>query len=445
MSNLVTRLQARLGRSPTDGRLIYAIGDVHGRVDLLDRLVREIGKDVLATGRTDRAVLVFIGDYVDRGPASRQVLDRVIALKGGAEFEVRALKGNHEQALMAFLQDPSTGPAWCVHGGSETLLDYGVTPPANQTDADAWQRARDAFALALPLRHLNFLRGLKLMAAIGDYVFVHAGVRQGVALVAQTEADLLWIRDEFLSAQGPFEKVVVHGHTPCEAVSMADDRINIDTGAYATGILTAVRLENAERRFIQVGGAERAVVDIHAVAGRRRTAIAGGRPVAPADGSMLSGVTLALSAVLLILALFLMRPVPPEVRELGRRLTLPTPAAAAPRPAATPVQARAPPVSSAPGIRPMPASTVSPPSREAVVVQVGAFPSAALADANWRTLNATLKGQLAGRTMTVEVGRSGGRAVYHSFVVGFASHADAVRFCGVLSAAGRSCSVGSSP
>jgi serine/threonine protein phosphatase 1 len=325
LPNLVTRLQARVGRSATDGRLIYAIGDVHGRADLLDRVVREIGRDFLATGRADRPVLVLIGDYVDRGPASRDVLDRLTALTGGAEFEVRALKGNHEQALMAFLQDPSTGPAWCMHGGAETLIDYGVTPPESQTDAHGWQRARDAFALALPLPHLNLLRSLEVMAAYGDYVFVHAGVRQGVPLAAQTEADLLWIRDEFLSEPGPFEKVIVHGHTPCEAVSMADDRINIDTGAYATGVLTAVRLENAERRFIQVGLTGPVVADLRGAPVPKRASAA--RRGASPGGRMLSGVTLALSATLLILVFFLMRAAAPDGLELAAGLSPPAQAA----------------------------------------------------------------------------------------------------------------------
>jgi serine/threonine protein phosphatase 1 len=124
-------------------------------------------------------------------------------------------------------------------------------------NAEAWVKARDDFALALPADHLEFLGGLELTALYGDYVFVHAGLRPGIPLDDQSEHDLLWIRDEFLSASRPFEKIVVHGHTPAEEAFMGDNRIGIDTGGYATGVLTAVRLEDGERRFIQSRARER--------------------------------------------------------------------------------------------------------------------------------------------------------------------------------------------
>ena len=252
MLKFLAQMRRRL-RGPTDGRLIYAVGDVHGRADLLDRLLDRIRRDALPARGSDKPVLIFIGDYVDRGPSSRAVLDRVIELKREGEFEVGALKGNHEAAMLAFLTNAEVGPRWCERGGVQTLASYGVTPPESATDAVGWKAARDALELALPLQHLNLLLSLDLTAAYGDYVFVHAGLRPGVALSQQSEDDLLWIRDDFLNAPGPFEKVVVHGHTPMEQASMDDYRINIDTGAYATGILTAVRLEGEERRFIQVG------------------------------------------------------------------------------------------------------------------------------------------------------------------------------------------------
>jgi len=235
----------------TDGRLIYAIGDVHGRLDLLEPLIEQIWADAAASPSAERPVLVFVGDYVDRGVASRGVVDTVIALQRQGRFEVCALKGNHEEALLAFLEDANFGPTWSEHGGSATLASYGVTPPILRLDTQAWGRAQAAFAEALPAAHLAFVRQLQLTAVFGDYLFVHAGLRPGVPLSDQDEHDLLWIRQDFIGATRPFEKVVVHGHTPEEQAFVGQNRIGIDTGAYATGVLTAVRLENGDRRLIQ--------------------------------------------------------------------------------------------------------------------------------------------------------------------------------------------------
>jgi serine/threonine protein phosphatase 1 len=233
------------------------VGDVHGRLDLLDPLLDQIRADAARLAVERRPVLVFVGDYVDRGVASKGVIDRVIALKREDRFEVCALKGNHEEALLAFLEDPYFGPTWSEQGGAQTLLSYGVTAPMMRTDEEQWEKARQAFAAALPADHLRFLQGLALMAVFGDYVFVHAGLRPGVALEAQSEHDLLWIRQEFLNSSRPFEKIVVHGHTPAEEAFLGDNRIGIDTGAYATGVLTAVRLEGANQRFIQASVRDR--------------------------------------------------------------------------------------------------------------------------------------------------------------------------------------------
>lgn len=234
------------------------MGDVHGRLDLLDPLLERIRLDAADLEPANRPVLVFVGDYVDRGAASRGVIERVIELEAGDGFEVRALKGNHEEALLAFLADPAFGPTWIEHGGAQTLSSYGVTPPILRMDGEAWDKARDALAEAMPPAHLAFLRRLELTAVIGDFLFVHAGVRPGVPLEAQREPDLLWIRQDFLNASGPFGKIVVHGHTPAEAAFLGEHRIGIDTGAYATGVLTAVRLEDDDRRLIQVGARPRA-------------------------------------------------------------------------------------------------------------------------------------------------------------------------------------------
>ena len=228
------------------------MGDVHGRLDVLEPLLRDIAKDVLESRPTDPPLLVFLGDYVDRGPDSRQVVDLILKMTTHGEFETRILKGNHEEALLQFLAEPPFGSAWLDHGGGPTMVSYGVQPPPTRTDKDAWARVRDEFDRALPQAHRDFYENLELMLTVGDYAFVHAGVRPGVALEHQAVRDLLWIRHEFLQEKGPFGKVIVHGHTPNEEPQLTRHRLGIDTGAYATGVLTAIRLHNEDQRLIQV-------------------------------------------------------------------------------------------------------------------------------------------------------------------------------------------------
>ena len=234
----------------TDGRVVYAVGDIHGCAELLSALLRAIARDAADLAPAQPPALVFIGDYVDRGDDSRGVIDQVIALQGGA-FEVRALKGNHEEMLLAFLQDAGAGPTWAQFGGLKTLASYGVAPPAMRSQGEAWEAARQALGAALPAGHRAFLANLELWASFGDHVFVHAGVRSGTPIERQRERDLLWIRDAFLRSKAPFPAIVVHGHTPQDEPTLGPRRIGIDTGAYATGVLTAVRLQGAERKVIQ--------------------------------------------------------------------------------------------------------------------------------------------------------------------------------------------------
>lgn len=238
-------------RTSTEGRTIVAVGDVHGRLDLLDPLIDQIRDKLAASNDTQKPVLIFLGDYVDRGVSSKGVIDRVIELRNEGTFEVRALKGNHEEALLAFLEDAQFGSTWSEQGGAQTLDSYGVRPPMRRTDEPAWEAARDALAEALQPTHLRFLDELELMAVYGDYLFVHAGVRPGVPLAAQQPRDLLWIRQDFLTSTRPFEKIVVHGHTPETEPFLGAHRIGVDTGAYATGVLTAVLLKDDDRTLIQ--------------------------------------------------------------------------------------------------------------------------------------------------------------------------------------------------
>ena len=235
----------------TGDRLVYAVGDIHGRLDLLRPLIEDIAADAHLSAQKDRPLLVFLGDYVDRGPHSRKVIDLILWLIADGHFEVCALKGNHEEALLKFLDTPSFGSSWIEHGGAPTLVSYGVQPPTRRTDPDAWVETREEFAAAVPQEHKDFFENLSHTAVVGDYVFVHAGVRPGVPLSEQEERDLLWIRQDFLASEGPFEKVVVHGHTPSEAPQLLAHRLGIDTGAYATGVLTAIRLHGADQQTMQ--------------------------------------------------------------------------------------------------------------------------------------------------------------------------------------------------
>ena len=234
----------------TDGRLIYAIGDIHGRLDLLRRLIGAIADDHARVTAGGVPMMVFLGDYVDRGDDPRGVIELIISLQRYSAFEVRCLKGNHEQAMLQFLEDPSTGPAWSQHGGGTTLASYGVKTPMERFKPEGWEAVREAFAAAVPADHLGFLRGLALSSSVGDYMFVHAGVRHGVGLAEQSEHDMLWIRAPFLNEKRPFEKIIVHGHTPTEEPFVGSNRIGVDTGAYATGVLSAVRLCGADRAFL---------------------------------------------------------------------------------------------------------------------------------------------------------------------------------------------------
>jgi serine/threonine protein phosphatase 1 len=237
------------------GELVYAIGDIHGRYDLLKDMLARIVTD--AAGRADgrKPILVLCGDYIDRGPDSASVLTALDWIRRDERFALRALKGNHEQAFLAFLKDPQDGAGWLRFGGDATLRSYGVRPPEDFDDIDARIRARDDLLERMPASHLRVLQGLETMAVIGDYAFVHAGIRPGVALTKQRLDDLLWIRNGFLDHTRPFEKRIVHGHSWTEAEpEVYDNRIGLDTGAYETGVLTAVRIEDGEVTVLQSRG-----------------------------------------------------------------------------------------------------------------------------------------------------------------------------------------------
>jgi serine/threonine protein phosphatase 1 len=222
-----------------EGVRVYAIGDIHGRADLLDGVFRRIDTD-LARHPVSRAVEVFLGDYVDRGPASRETLDKLIAR--GRSCESVFLKGNHESTMVDFMRNPSVLGDWRQYGGFETLLSYGLVPSMSTAENNQNELSK-ALSEVLPDRHRTFLDSLKSFYGCGDFFFVHAGVKPGVALAKQRDEDLLWIRDEFLLCEDEYEKIIVHGHTPVGAADVRFNRINIDTGAYATGRLTCLMIE----------------------------------------------------------------------------------------------------------------------------------------------------------------------------------------------------------
>ncbi|MEX2642583.1 MAG: metallophosphoesterase family protein [Acetobacterales bacterium] len=224
-----------------EGRRIYAVGDVHGRADLLRRLLDMIAED--AAAHADRAcVLVYIGDYVDRGPRSRETIDLVLA-DDPAGMETVALMGNHEELMLDALGgDRSAATTWLTNGGDATLSSYGIAAVGNVP-----KEARDR----IPAAHMRFLRNLRLTHREGDYLFVHAGVRPGVPLDEQRSSDLLWIREPFLGSKADHGAIVVHGHTPLHAPEEKSNRIGIDTGAFATGMLSCLVLDGSGRSYLK--------------------------------------------------------------------------------------------------------------------------------------------------------------------------------------------------
>lgn len=235
-----------------EGSLVYAIGDIHGRDDLLSRLLLRIEQD--AAGYDDQnKIVVFLGDYVDRGLQSRQVLERLTS-PFLSTFHKVFLKGNHEEAMLQFLDDSGFGQTWKYYGGAETLHSYGINNLATATSRSEFEGARAAFENAVPQTHREFLRQLPASYTLGECFFAHAGVRPGIPLDQQETHDLLWIRGEFLDFEGSFGKLIVHGHTPGAAPVLRNNRIGIDTGAYMTNVLTALVIHHDGIRILQTRG-----------------------------------------------------------------------------------------------------------------------------------------------------------------------------------------------
>lgn len=271
-------LRPPTARTP-DGTVVYAIGDIHGRIDLLRRILDVIRADVrLRPAR--RRVAVFLGDYINRGIDCRAVVATLMA-PGLAAFEVVVLKGNNEDLMLRFLDgDLSVGANWLDFGGVETMAhygmdvahprtrdesaldelrsrsesaaDYGVTRALSQAPDEAvLEQLRRHLATALPQSHLDFFRSMRVAHREGGYYFVHAGIRPGVPLEGQTDLDRMWIRRRFLDSEQDHGVVVVHGHSVFPQPQVRHNRIGIDTGAYRSGVLTCLVLDGAERAFLQ--------------------------------------------------------------------------------------------------------------------------------------------------------------------------------------------------
>ncbi|MCK5547194.1 MAG: serine/threonine protein phosphatase [Rhodospirillaceae bacterium] len=245
-----------------DGIRVYAIGDVHGRADLLGRLLKKIASDATNNsgenfgknpGKTPinkvKNVLIMLGDLVDRGPDSRGVLELLqsgLPKEIAKGFEIVMLRGNHEVMMMDFIRGRDDAYDWLGNGGMETLESYDIDPHDREIDKLTAQ-----FKQKLPKSHLELLKKMKLRHRIGDYMFVHAGIRPGVALKNQHKDDLVWIRHSFLDSKVDFGFVVVHGHSIRPEPEIRPNRIGIDTGAWMSGCLTALVLEGKARRFIK--------------------------------------------------------------------------------------------------------------------------------------------------------------------------------------------------
>ena len=258
-SRNVPPLEPSVGGGPPAvprGVRVYAVGDVHGRLDLLLAMEQLIDADRREHGPHQDAIIVHLGDLVDRGFDSRRVLEHLIDTEGTGPTRVMLL-GNHDLWLREFaaaeVSDPEQTASWMRFGGDATLLSYGVKLDLRRPEPERFDAARRLLQDRIPATHRALLGKLDLAFGFGDYFFCHAGIRPDLPLARQREADLLWIREPFLSWSGDCGKIVVHGHTVEETPVTRVNRIGIDTGACWTGRLTCVVLSGTERRFLQTG------------------------------------------------------------------------------------------------------------------------------------------------------------------------------------------------
>lgn len=257
MLEMLRRYLKRRSASPSrpgkprlpDGVRVYAIGDVHGRSDCLREILSQIQMHESESPAADPRI-ILLGDLIDRGPDSAEIIDLLCHPPLCEGFAQEVLLGNHEHFLLQFLENPGIGRAWLPSGGLATLVAYDIDCLGALTD-DRLTEMRDALAEKLPAAHRRFLEQRPTWLEIGDYLFVHAGIRPGIPLEEQRLEDLLWIREPFLSAAKPSDRVVVHGHNISSDPELRPGRIGIDTGAYHSGVLTCVVLEGEELCLLQ--------------------------------------------------------------------------------------------------------------------------------------------------------------------------------------------------
>lgn len=233
-----------------DGLRLYAIGDVHGCLGLLEAMHAKIEGDIEKAKPADWRI-IHLGDYVDRGPDSKGVLDRLVA-RQKADPRFVTLAGNHDTAFIDFLQQPTRRGLFANYGGVDTARSYGIDMQFG--DEAAFLREHERLVDAVPPEHVELLLTLSFSTSFGDFFFCHAGIRPGVSLERQSPDDLLWIRGEFLGSPVLHPKVIVHGHTPVPAPELRPNRIGIDTGAFQTGVLSAVMIDGGTTKLIRVRG-----------------------------------------------------------------------------------------------------------------------------------------------------------------------------------------------
>lgn len=231
-----------------EGIRLFAIGDVHGRLDLLEAMLERIESE---TSESDDWRVILLGDYVDRGPDSKGVLERLSGLHKDPKYVL--LGGNHDFGFLDFLRQPRAMSLFAHYGGFETTASYGVTPEL--TDDFAARRTRDALLEAIPSSHIDLLHNLERSVSFGDFFFCHAGIRPEVPLDKQDPEDLIWIREEFLNWPELHPKVIVHGHTPQPEAEVLANRVNVDTKAYWSGELTALSISGDKKQLLSVSGA----------------------------------------------------------------------------------------------------------------------------------------------------------------------------------------------
>lgn len=231
-----------------EGTRVYCVGDIHGRLDLLKQLHLAILHD--AAGYSGTKTLIYIGDYIDRGLASKGVIDNLL-VDPLPDFELVYLRGNHEQFLLDFLDEVELGWSWLIYGGLATLLSYEVPLRKIPSSKQEMVALHTELKKRMPEAHFDFMAGTQIFYELGSYYFVHAGIRPDKALRDQVPADQLWIREAYTQSTQTYEKIIVHGHTITPEPELLPNRIGIDTGAYATNHLTCLILEGQDQRFIQ--------------------------------------------------------------------------------------------------------------------------------------------------------------------------------------------------